>query len=479
MKITDIFSSSQDAVGILKTTRNAAAVAAAITSMTIVFAIAYGSAVEYMPRFFAYVFGFLAVSVVAFVVDYGFRQTLPLGLDLLISGYAWKDRKVGAFMFLLLGWNFIQGYSSIKLSWEGRKEAIAAIQKEPEWQDVAQVKAQVDRAGSAKIRAIDSEIRDLRQQIEREESEVEHLHPAYVDRIKSGQDRYGWSAKQLESRKRAATATLSRQMDELMTARTRAIEAETESAQLTVSSVAAVNETKWRDYQISKSRNMAYIGYFGSGCTVAVFIISLMISLLGQSEVKEVEQKDVVSPVRKAAPPHVAPARGPSPTGDFETDRAIEMLRAETERLKTETETLKRKAETVHTSASETETVETVKPETETVKGPKTVSVSKSETFQWDIETVKGAVKEAVREERPETVETVRETVETELKRKPETVRVETVRYAPPKRKAETVRETVETVRTCLNCNGPMTGKRLTAKFCADACKNEYHNAKR
>lgn len=327
MKITDIFSSSQDAIGILKTTRNAAAVAAAITSMTIVFAIAYGSAVEYMPRFFAYVFGFLAVSVVAFVVDYGFRQTLPLGLDLLISGYALSlaNWKVGAFMFLLLGWNFIQGFASMKLSWEGRKEAIAAIQKEPELQDVAQVKAQVDRAGSAKIRALDSEIRELRQQIERKEAEVERLHPSYMEAIKEDRDRWGWNAKQLESRKQASTGAMSRQLDELMTARTRAIEAETESAQLTVSSVAAVNESKWSDYQVSKTRNMAYIGYFGSGCTIAVFIISLMISLLGQSEVKEVEQKEVVSPVRKAAPPHVAPAVAGQ--DDFELQRAIAMLR--------------------------------------------------------------------------------------------------------------------------------------------------------
>lgn len=470
MKITDIFSSSQDAIGILKTTRNAAAIAAALTSMTIVFAIAYGSASEYMPAFFAYVFGLLAVAVVAFVVDYGFRQTLPLGLDLLISGYAWRDWKVAAFMALLLGWNFIQGYSSIKLSWEGRKEAIAIIQQEPDLEDVAQVKAQVDRTGSAKIRALDSEIRDLRRDIERKESEVERLYPSYVENIKEGRDKWGWNAKQIESKKRTATASMSRQLDELMTARTKAIQAETETAQITVSNVAAVNETKWQDYQISKSRNMAYIGYFGSGCTIAVFLISLMIALIGQSEVKEIEQKDVVSPVRKkqVAPPHVAPARAETESG-FETARAIEMLRAETERLKRETENLKRKPETV----------EMVSRETETANGPTSVSVSKSETFQWDVETVKGAVKEAVREVSPETVKEVRETVETELKRKPETVRVETVKYAPPKRKKVETVETVETARKCLHCFASMIGKKSTAKFCSPQCRTSFHNAKR
>lgn len=470
MKITDVFSSSQDAIGILKTTRNAAAIAAALTSMTIVFAIAYGSAVEYMPRFFAYLFGVLAVAVVAFVVDYGFRQTLPLGLDLLISGYAWKDWKVAAFMALLLGWNFIQGFSSVKLSWEGRKEAVAIIQKEPDLEDVAQVKAQVDRTGSAKIRALDSEIRDLRREIERKEGEVERLYPSYVENIKEGRDKWGWNAKQIESKKKAATASMSRQLDELMTARTKAIQAETETAQITVSNIAAVNETKWQDYQVSKSRNMAYIGYFGSGCTIAVFLISLMIALIGQSEVKEIEQKDVVSPVRKkqVAPPHVAPARAETETG-FETARAIEMLRAETERLKRETENLKRKPETV----------ETVSRETETANGPTSVSVSKSETFQWDVETVKGAVKEAVREVNPETVKTVRETVETELKRKPETVRVETVKYAPPKRKKVETVETVETERKCLQCSGSMNGKKSTAKFCSPQCRTNHHNAKR
>lgn len=467
MKITDVFSSSQDAIGILKTTRNAAAIAAALTSMTIVFAIAYGSAVEYMPRFFAYVFGLGAVAVVAFVVDYGFRQTLPLGLDLLISGYAWKDWKVAAFMALLLGFNFLQGYSSIKLSWEGRKEAIAVIQKEPELADVAQIKTQVDRTGSAKIRSMDSEIRDLRREIKEREDKVEKDHPTYVDKIKAGKDTWGWHALELDRMKKAQTTKLNKQLDELTAARVKAIEAETEAAKITVSSIAAQNETRWADYQVSKGRNMAYIGYFGSGCTIVVVLISLMIALLGQSEVKEIEQKTVVSPVvKRNAPPHVAPARSET-AGEFETVRAIEMLRAETERLRAETEDLKRKPETVET-------------ETETVKGPKSVSVSERNVSGIDAETVKAAVKEAVREERPETVRRVSETVETELKRKkPETVRVETVKYAPPKRKKVETVETVETKRHCLQCGGSMNGKRSTAKFCGPECKNDFHNSKR
>lgn len=470
MKIENIFSSSQDAISILKTTRNAAAIAAALTSMTIVFAIAYGSAVEYMPRFFAYVFGIGAVGIVAFVVDYGFRQTLPLGLDLLISGYAWQDWKVAAFMALLLGFNFLQGYSSIKLSWEGRKEAIAVIQKAPELEDMAQVKSQVDRTGSAKIRPIDSEIRDLRREIKRREDKVEQNHPTYIDKIQAGKDTWGWHAGEIKKMKDRETAALNKELAELTSARTKAIQAETETAQITVSSIAATNETKWSDYQISKNRNMSYIGYFGSGCTIVVVLISLMIALVGQSEVKQVEQREVVSPMRKktGSPPHVAPARSET-DGQFETARAIEMLRAETERLNRETENLKRKSETV----------ETVRRETETANGAVSVSVSKPETFQWDVETVKGAVKEAVREVSPETVETVRETVETELKRKPETVRVETMKHMPPKRKKSETVETVETARKCLRCFGSMKGKKSTAKFCSPQCRTNYHNSKR
>lgn len=165
------------------------------------------------------------------------------------------------------------------------------------------------------------------------------------------------------------------------------------------------------------------------------------------------------------APPHVAPARSET-VGEFETVRAIEMLRAETERLRAETEDLKRKPETVET-------------ETETVTGPKSVSVSESSVSKIDTETVKAAVKEAVREERPETVRRVSETVETELKRKPETVRVETVKYAPPKRKKVETVEAVEIERKCLQCGGSMKGKKSTAKFCGPDCKNEFHNSKR
>lgn len=470
MKIQDIFSSTDNALSVLKKTRDAAAISAAITSMTIVFTIAYGSAAEYMPRFLAYIIGVCVVAMVAYVVDYGFRQTLPLGLDLLISGHAWNDWRIFMFMALLLCWNFVQGFSSIKLSWEGRKEAVAIIQKEPEIENVAQIKMQVDRVGSAKIRAIDSEIDEIEQKITQKEQEVEHMYPIYMDNIEAGRDKWGWNAKQLTAKKTSATASLERQLEALAAARTKAIEAETENSKVTVSSIAAHNENVWNDYQISKTRNMAYIGYFGSGCTIAVFVISLMIALLGQSEVKEIEQREVVSPVKKAVtPPHVAPARAET-VGDFETARAIEMLRAETETLRRETETLRRKPETV----------EMVSPETETAKGPKTVSVSDTSPFEWNVETVKHAVKEAVREERPETVETVRETVETELKRKPETVVIETVKHAPPiRQKNETVRETVETVRLCLNCSSDISSMRSTAKFCGAVCKNKYHNAKR
>lgn len=322
-----------DALEILKTTRNAAAIAAAITSMTIVGTVAYTGFAEYLPRFIAFIFSLGAVVMVAFVIDYGLRKTLPLGFDLLISGQWFRDWRTGAFLVLLLSFNFIQAYSSVKLSWEGRKEAVAAIQKAPDLTDIAQTKRQVDQTGSAKIRAMDSEVSKLRKDIERKESEIERLHPTYIDRIKSGGDKWGWYAGQLDKMKKNKTSKLQSELTALLSARTKAIESETETAQLTVSNIAETNTAKWDEYEISKSRNMAYIGYFGAGCTFVVVIISLMLSLLGQSNVTAIEQKEVVSPVT-ATPPNVAPAVAKQ--DDFATQRAIEMLRAQTLRIKEE-----------------------------------------------------------------------------------------------------------------------------------------------
>lgn len=338
--VNELFNNLDDALGILKTTRNAAAIAAAITSMTIVGTVAYTGFAEYLPRFVAFVLAAGAIAMVAFVIDYGLRKTLPLGFDLLISGQWFRDWRTGAFLALLLSFNFIQAYSSVKLSWEGRKEAVAAIQQAPQLEDIAQTKRQVDQTGSAKIRAMDSEISKIRKDIERKESEVERLHPTYIDRIKSGSDKWGWYAKQLDAMKKSKTSKLQSELTALISARTNAINAETETAQLTVSNIAATNTAKWDEYEISKTRNMTYIGYFGAGCTLVVVVISLMLSLLGQSNVVEIEQKSVLSPIRKvqhiATPPHVAPAVAQQ--DDFSTQRAIEMLQAETLRIKAEQE---------------------------------------------------------------------------------------------------------------------------------------------
>jgi len=333
-----ILNNLDDALGILKTTRNAAAIAAAITSMTIVGTVAYTGFAEYLPRLLAFTLAAGAVLMVAFVIDYGLRKTLPLGFDLLISGQWFRDWRTAAFLALLLSFNFIQAFSSIKLSWEGRKEAVAAIQKAPELEDIAQTKRQVDQTGSAKIRAMDSEVSKLRKDIERKESEVERLHPTYIDRIKSGSDKWGWYAGQLDKMKNNKTSKLQSELTALLSARTKAIESEIQTAQLTVSNIAATNTAKWDEYEISKNRNMAYIGYFGAGCTLVVVVISLMLSLLGQSNVTAIEQKQVVSPVNTTpiAPPNVAPAVAQQ--DDFSTLRAIKQLQAETLRINAEQE---------------------------------------------------------------------------------------------------------------------------------------------
>lgn len=192
---------------------------------------------------------------------------------------------------------------------------------------------------------------------------------------------------------------------------------------------------------------------------------------------------------KDTTPPHVVPTKN----NDFETVRAIQQLRSDTEKLK------RFQDETVSKYTPETVSVETVKPEnetletvsnetkTETVNRPITVSVSSDETFH---ETVRSAVKQAVREERPETVretvETVRETVSGEMKRNNETVKPETIiiretvsKPTPPVRqKAETVSK-AETIHTCLECNRSMKGKRSNAVFCSPKCKQDHHNKKR
>jgi hypothetical protein len=355
-----ILDNLHDALGVIKTTQNAAAIGGAITGMSIVATVGYAGLSEYLPKFVALLLTTGAVIMVLFVVDYGLRKTLPLGFDLLISGQWFRDWRTGAFLALLLSFNFIQAFSSIKLSWEGRKEAVAAIQQAPELDDVVQLKRQVDQTGSAKIRAMDSEVEKLRKDIARKEQEIKKMYPSYVEKIDAGQDKWAWYADQLSAKKESKELdALENQLTALLSARTKAIEAETETAKRTIANIASTNTAKWGEYEISKTRNMQYIGYFGAGCTFILIITSLMLSLLGQSNVTEIEQKNIISPIRRtdtATPPHVAPAV--AKTDDFSTQRAIEQLRAETLRIKAQQEaqreeTKRRNATTATTQRNE------------------------------------------------------------------------------------------------------------------------------
>lgn len=338
------FQTKSDALSILKTTRNAAATGGAITSMVIVGTIAYQGMLDFLHPVFAGFLAILAIALVAFVVDYGLRKTLPFGFDILIAGEWRKDWKIAGFLFLLFVVNAGQVYTSLKLSWEGRKEAAAAIQPDLQVKDLTAINSQVTASNIRERRGIENQIKAISTQIREKEKQTIAAYPTYTEKIKSGDDKWGWHAGQLEKKKEKATADLRSQKTDLIASLASLTKTQTMKDSLTLFSAATINAFNTNEYVTNKDRNMKYIGYFGAGCVLLVPFLSLMLSLIGQNDTEEVEQKEIKSPMRRlkktATAPHAAiPARSSAPD-DFEVQRRLEMLHAQAEQERKERERL-------------------------------------------------------------------------------------------------------------------------------------------
>lgn len=276
----NLFKSQNSSIRNWELTRDIASFIGAMTSIAVIWAIAFNNLSEALGnKYIAGAFAALTVAGVLFIVDWGLRADLGYGFDLLFSGNAWKNWRLSAFLILLLGFNVIRSAVTVTLSWQGRKDVVLAVSEAPELADVAQAKTGMDAASSERLNGIRQQVESLQKQIATAEAGA---GSAALHKLASSGN--GWAKSELSRAKAKATRSLRQQLEIAQAAYTRIASTDAQASANAVSALAMGNTAKLERFQEISSRNMAYLGYFGAGCTFIVILISLMLSLLNTAE---------------------------------------------------------------------------------------------------------------------------------------------------------------------------------------------------
>jgi len=310
----NILKTKSDAVTTLRWTREVAALGGAVTGVTVIWGMVYFNVADATgSRFVGTVAAIVGIVVGLFIIDFSYRKNFPYVSDLIVSGQAFRSWRIGLFTLLLLILSAAQMLSSGLLSWEGRKDVAEGIIQAPELEDVASIKVASDKTTSAKIREVKAQISALDRDIRNREKQVENNYPTYIEKIESGADKWGWYATELEKKKSQSVGGLRQERANLSEALAQLVGSQAASDRLVVEAVASQNSAKLQQYSDKKERNMRFLGYFGVGCLVVVAFVSIMLSLIGYSDLEEMDMKETKKPFREASAPASVPAGKPSP----------------------------------------------------------------------------------------------------------------------------------------------------------------------
>ncbi len=170
---------AQKVIVALKVTRNASQVGSAVTSVMIIWIIAFSKAQEFLPPWGA---GLLALFIVALalgVMELGLRIFLPFALDEILAGRAWNEEGKIKSAYRISFWIFCLAlcaalaFGTGGTSWLGRIDMIEAASPPPQVADLNQVRVDQD--------AERSRIYD------KYEGEIQHARNSHLQRIKNAQ----------------------------------------------------------------------------------------------------------------------------------------------------------------------------------------------------------------------------------------------------------------------------------------------------
>lgn len=304
-----------DAIDTMELVRNLAAIGGALTGLAVVGSVIWDGVFGLTQNtIFAYIVVFVLCVFAVLIIDFSYRKNIQYSFDLIITGKGFKNWKTGLFTLLLFGLAVGQGFTSLMLSYEGRKDMVEALQKQPTIVDELSVKSALEQQTDSKLSKLRAELSKLQSDRYKAEKAVYDNNKKLVGLVNQGNS---WASNKLSKLVERATDNLNRQIadkndliDNIQSQDNRMIQ------QMTMTTINRNNTTLSQFHEI-KERNMIFVGYFGAGCVVIVFVISLLLSLANGLDPyePEYENPDYLRPrktLKKASqtvkedPPHTA-----------------------------------------------------------------------------------------------------------------------------------------------------------------------------
>ncbi len=288
-------------ISALKTTRNAAQIGSAVTSVMIIWIIAFNKAQEFLPAWGAGLLALFIVGLALGVMELGLRIFLPFALDEILGGRAWKEKGAVKAAYRVTFWIFCLALcAALALgtggtSWIGRIDMVEAATPPPQVADLNQVRqdqdaertrihssyqAQIDAAASSHIERTKEAKKAAKQLLEdAKRSKGARMYQLYV----SGN---GWAEKQLEPAIRkaesAGNALIQSEVNkvkELTAMQATTLSALSAGQQEVFGKISHQAETTISRFDSKFERNTFMLGVFGVGCLGLFILTNILLSL--------------------------------------------------------------------------------------------------------------------------------------------------------------------------------------------------------
>lgn len=292
---------AQKVISALKTTRNAAQIGSAVTSVMIIWIIAFSKAQEFLPAWGA---GLLAVFIVGLalgVMELGLRIFLPFALDEILAGRAWNEKGRVKAAYRVTFWLFCLALcAALALgtggtSWLGRIDMIEAATPPPQVADLNQVRQdqdaernrihlsyqdQINSATKTHAKRVKDAQKSAKQMLEdAKHSKGEKMYQLYV----SGN---GWAETQLASAiKKAESAGQSlidsekNKVKELTAMQATTLSSLSSDQKEVFGKISQQTETTISRFDNKFDRNTLMIGVFGVGCLGLFILTNILLSI--------------------------------------------------------------------------------------------------------------------------------------------------------------------------------------------------------
>lgn len=266
---------------VVRVSLNVASLAAAIGSVVILSVIIFNFLNGLIPfRFVAITLTVVLEIGALFLIDFSLRRTLQFTLTMVIAGNWWKNGYAATLVLLMVCLNGSQLFVTYKLGWDGRKDAMEAAMAPPVIIDPSERLSDINRQNANLYTTLSSQISTLENRMAQNRRSVRADHPGFVEKIESGNDKWGWHAGQIEKKTQALNSDLEAQAADLRSTLSGLMAQNGDNGVTLTTEITQLNDDQVINYQNRKARNEAYVGWLSVIAVSFVFIMSLILVLM-------------------------------------------------------------------------------------------------------------------------------------------------------------------------------------------------------